>query len=800
MLEEIRHALRTLMRRPGHATAIVLTVALGVGTNAAVFTLLHDVLFRPLPYPDPESLVVVHQTDRVNETTRERASIPDFRDFEAEAGSFSALGAFSGLNMALATPGGSAERIRALGVTPSLSEVLGRAPEIGRRLVADDDREESARVTMLSHALWQRRFDGDPEVLGATLTLDGKPYTVVGVLPEDHEYPEADLWVALGAHAPFADLRGVHNVLVLGRLADGVSLDAARAEMSGLASQLEERFPDDNAGRGVFVEPLERYLVAGSERTLMLLAAAVALVLLVACVNVAGLALAQTTARESELALRLSLGARPGDLLRRLFVESLILATVGAGIGALAPQPALAALLRVVPGALPRPVDPAPDPALFLFSLAAALIVAFAVALFTARRIGRVSASQALGTRSGQSRGALRLRRALVVAQLAGAVVLAAFASLLVLSFERLAHESPGVRVDETLVARSALPAWRYPMPSRSDYPRWPEATTFYDRLLEELAGLPGIESAAIALNHPMQAGFTSRLSVEGATAPPKENEETRIRPVTAGYFATVGLPVLSGRALDDSDRPDAPPVLVVNQAFVRRYFPGGDPIGRSASFWGSSKRIVGIVGDERFLGLDQESAPAVYPPLHQVPMSEFAVLVRAAGDPRVVGATLEKAIHKIDPDVAVDAVRPFSELVAGTIATPRLRTLLFSLFGLLALSLAAIGVFGIVAFDVERRRRELAVRLALGARRRAVLSGVLSGALRLAGAGVLLGVAAALVATNALSAVLYRTSALDPRALAAAVASVVLLVIFAAAWPAWRASRLDPANALREE
>jgi len=800
MLEELRRAVRTLVRRPGYSAATILTVALGVGANAAVFTLLHDVLLRPLPFSEPQRLVVVHESDRVNDTLRESASIPDYDDFRSETTTLSGLGAYSTLNLALASSGASPERISATAASANLLDVLGRAPALGRGLAPADDEKGAPRVALLSHALWARRFGSDPGVIDSAVTLDGTPYTIAGVLPADLEFPRSDLWVALRANVSFADLRGVHGARLVGRLADGATLDRARAELETIARRLEERYPDDNAGRGVFVEPLSRWLIGDSQRTLLLLAAAVALVLLVCCVNVAGLAVAQTTAREGELALRLSLGARSRDLLRHLFVESLLLAVAGAALGALAPQPLLGLLLGVAPDSLPRAVDPRPDPTLFLFSLGAALAVAFAVALLAARRIGHVPVTQALGSRGGETAAAARLRRALVVGQLAGAVVLAACAALLVLSFERLAGEDPGIRHTDTLVAKSALPRQSYPMPARSDYPRWPQVTSFYDRMLEELDRMPGVESAAIALNHPMQAGFTSRIGVEGATSPPEKNEEARIRPVTPDYFATVGLPVVAGRGLDASDRGDAPMVVVVNQAFARRYFPGGDPVGHSAGFWGTDRRIVGVVGDERFLGLDRDSAPAVYPPLHQVPMNEVVVLARMSGEPGAAAGALEKAIHRVDPEIAVAAVEPFARVVAGTIATPRLRTLLFSIFGLLALSLAAVGVYGVVAFDVERRRRDLAVRLALGARPAAVLHGVLAGALRLAATGGLLGLVGALAAGRLLASVLYRTSALDPRALAAGVAAAMLLTLVAAARPAWRASRLDPATALREE
>jgi putative ABC transport system permease protein len=798
--ESIRQAIRSVRRRRGYAAATILTIALGVGVNAAVFTLLDDVLLRPLPFPQPQELVVVHQTDRVNDTLREPASVPDYLDFRAETTTLGAIGAYSNLTLALAVPGGSPERIAVTAASASLLDVLGRSPTLGRAFAPADDAKGAAPVALLSHALWQRRFGGDPAVIGRPITLDGEPFSVVGVLPPDLELPESDAWVPQLPNAFLPDSRGVHGTRVIARLADGVPLERARAELDAIAARLEARYPDDNAGRGVFVEPLASWLVGDSQRTLLLLAAAVGLVLLVCCVNVGGLALAQTTAREGELALRLSLGARPRDLLRQLFVESLLLAAVGATLGALAAQPLLTFLLGVAPESLPRAVDPRPDPALFLFSLGAALAVAFAVALVAAQRVTRTPAARALGGRSGESAGTARLRRALVVAQLAGAVVLAACAALLVLSFARLADEDPGVSHTDTLVARSVLPAQSYPMPARGDYPNWPQAFSFYDRVLAELVRLPGMESAAIALNHPMQSGFTSRVTIEGATVPPEKNEEMRIRPVTAGYFATVGLPVVAGRGLADSDRVDAPNVLVVNQAFARRYFPGADPVERLAQFWGTERRIVGVVGDERFFGLDRASAPAVYPPLHQVPMNDVVVLARVAGEASAASAALEKAIHRVDPEVAVATVEPFSRLIRGTLATPRLRTLLFSLFGLLALSLAAVGVYGVVAFDVERRRRELAVRLALGAPPRAVVGGVLASALRLAGAGGLLGLAGALAAGQLLSSVLHRTSSLDPRALVVGVAAAVALALAAAAQPAVRAARLDPATTLREE
>jgi predicted permease len=800
VIEELRRAARALRRRPAYTSAAILTLAIGVGANATVFRLVYDVLLRPLPFPEPERLVAVYETDRHAGTLEEAASMPDFVDLAAGARDFAGLAAYQRQRMTLGDPAGSPERVLAIAASANLLPVLGRDVARGRALAAEDDRAGAAAVALLSDALWRRRFAASPAAIGATLDLDGRPVPVVGILPADLELPAGDVWVALAANASFPTVRGVHNLRLVGRLAAGVGVEAAEAELAAVARRLEAAYPEDNAGRGVHVVGLRDTLVADARRTLWLLAAAVAVVLAVACTNVAGLALVQATARQGEVAVRRALGARTRDLVRQSLAESALLAAVGVGLGALVAGPALGALLRLAPGFLPRTVQLAPDPPLAAFSTALAAAIALAIAFATSIRAGRVAPARALGTRWGESRGAVRVRRGLAVVQIAGAVTLAAAAGVLVRSFERLAAEDPGVRVDAVLAARTSLPPSRYPMPSRAAYPRWPEAVAFYERALDEVGRLPGVERAAFALQQPTQEGWTSQLSVDGKLAEAGARDETRIRPVTPGYLDTVGLPLVAGRDLAPADAAGAPEVVLVNRAFERRYFPAASPLGHSVELWGREKRIVGVVGDERFLGLDRASEPAIYPALAQLPMSDVSILVRTAGDPAALAPTLARAIGRIDPELALDAVQTLSASLSATLAAPRLRTVLFSLFGALALLLAGVGIYGVVATDVARRRRELALRLALGARPRDLVGRVVRAALALATLGAILGLAGAWVASRALAAVLFRTSPLEPVVLVAVAAGAAALALLAAAGPALATARLDPASSLRQE
>ncbi len=799
--EDLRLAARTLRRRPGYATVGILTVALGVGANAAVFRLVQDVLLRPLVFAAPQRLVVLHETDRHNGTTREGVSMPDYFDWQQAATTLSGMGAHTGADVTFSEVDQEPVRLTAAAVSSNYLPLVGLAPRLGRNFSPDEDRPGGTPAVLISDSLWRHRFSAATDVLGQRVDVDGHAYSVVGVLPPGIEAPAADLWMPLEAYATsIRNVRGVHSLTVVGRLAPSATLGDAQAEMSGIAAGLEARYPDDNASRGVFVEPLRRWVAGDSRTTLSLIAAAVALVLLIAGVNLAGLALARTSTRETEFAVRLSLGAGRFALVREVFAENLQITLVGALIGLLIPAPLLTTLLRMAPDSLPRHVRTGPDATLFAVALGAALLVAVAVSLATATRFSGISTASALGTRGGASPHALRLRRALVVTEIAGAITLAAVSGLLVTSFARLSAEDPGVHVASTLVARTMLPPWRYPMPARKVYPHWPEATGFYTHVLAEIESVPGVESAAVALDNPLQRGWTSQFAIDGNDRPAGQRDEVRIRPVTPGYLKTVGLPLVAGRDLGPEDGPDAAPTLMINRAFARRYLAGRDPLGHDVEFWGVRRRIVGVVGDEKFLGLDQGSAPAVYPSLFQVPMSDLNLVVRSAGDPTVLVRAVEAAVHHVDPQLAVYSARPLSEIVDASVSTPRLRTLLFSLFGALAALLAGVGIYGLVAFDAQRRRHEFAVRMALGAGTHDVVSEVVRSALRTTAVGVAIGLAGALLAGRWLKSVLFDTALLDPTALGAAVALGALLALAAAVLPAARAVRLDPAAVLRDE
>ncbi|HUO82771.1 MAG TPA: ABC transporter permease [Gammaproteobacteria bacterium] len=819
---EFRFAARTLQRNPGYALAAVLTLALGIGANTAVFSVVDGVLLRPMPFDDMDRLMMVWETDRSSGTTREPASLPDYLDFRARSATFSMLAGFTAGNVNLSRADAEPLRLPVVSSTHELLPLTGLEPLLGRTFTAAESRPGGDRVVMIAEGLWERLYARDPDVLGRSLRLDEDEHTVIGVIP-DHAgfgmrqilgsaayaqgstqhggHADVEVWLPLQADIEQWP-RSRHPLFVLGRLAAGVSPAAAQQEMTAIAAHLEASW-SENTGRGVYVESLRDVVFDDVRPALFLLLAAVALVLLVACANVANLLLARGTNRGREIAVRASLGADGRRLARQFLAEGVLLALLGGAAGVALAVIGTDILLALAPGGIPRLDAVRVDGRVLAVTLAASVLVGIVFGLVPTLQARRVDVQTALRSESGLAGGARRglLQSGLVVSELAFAVMLVVGAGLLLKSFWQIQQVEPGFRADGVLKAEFHLPASRYP----ADFSVWPdfaEIHRFNAALLERTRGLPGVEAVALAASHPLDRGFTNSFEIVGREAQSANLPEIPIRFVTPGYFDTVGLAVRQGRAFDARDGTLAPAVALINEAAARRLFANVNPIGQRIAFWGAERRIAGVVANEKFHGLTAESPMAVYTPLAQTPPASGAevLLVRSASEPETLATGVRAAIRDIDPELAVFGIEPLRDTVGRSVAQERFTMLLLGVFAAVAVALSVIGIHGVLSYLVARRTPEIGIRMALGARRGVVLGMIAGEGARLAVAGLALGLAGAFAATRLLSSLLYGVTSTDPATFAAVAAGVFAVAMLACYFPARRAAKVDPMTALRQE
>lgn len=813
----VRYAGRTLRRSPGFTGVAVATLALGIGANTAIFSAVDAVLLQPLPFADPDRLVLVWETDRSSGTTREPGSYPDFLDFRERSASLAALAAFRGTDVTRLPEDGEPERISAVQATHDLLPMLPISPLVGRTFTAEEDRPGAPNVALLGESFWRERFDSDPGVVGRTLTINDVPHAIVGVVPDRAAFGvdqvnaaaaygfgtgagRVAVWLPLRASVDLYP-RQTHPFFLMGRLAAGVTLSSAQEELGRIAGELEATYPE-NAARGVNLEPFSEVVLGPVRPALLLLMGAVGLVLLVACVNVANLLLARGAARAREVAVRAALGAGGGRIAAQFLVEGLLLTLLGAATGVALAWVGLELLVALAPADIPRLDEVGLDLRVLAFTgvVSAVIAVAFGmVPTLQSRRLDLQATLKAEAGRSSPGRARRGLGGGLVVVEMALAVALVVGAGLLLQSFGRLMRVDPGFRAERVLKAQYELPPSRYPR-DFSRFPRWPEVNSLHAELIRRVEGLPGVTAAAVAGSHPLDVGFTNSFLIEGREGEAAEQPEIRTRQVSSGYFATLGVPVVSGRAFTPAEDADATAVVVVNEAAAERFFPGESPIGHRLTFWGITRSIVGVVGNERFAGLDEATPPAVYAPLPQSPASRASLLVRTSGDPLALAGVVRGALRELDPALALYGVEPLERTLSETVSERRFTTLLLALFGGAALLLALIGVHGVLSFTVAQRAGEVGIRMALGASRGAVMRMVVGEGLALAAGGVFLGVAVALAGSRLLASLLYGVSTTDP-ATFIGVAVATLAVAAAAAWlPARRATQADPIAALRAE
>jgi putative ABC transport system permease protein len=806
---DLTYALRMLRKNLGFAAAAVVTLALGIGANTAIFSVCNAVLFKPLPYAEPSRIVTLWERQR--DGTLGDVAPANFVDWRDASRSFSGMAAVRAPSFASSfILGGQSEASRLAGgdVSASFFSVLGVRFMLGRNFRPDEDRPGGNHVAILSHTAWRDRFGADRDIAGKAITLDDESYTVVGVLPADFQFgstatdfqarSQADIWVPL-ALDPQRPQRNAHMLRVIARLAPGVTLAQAQAELDLIAATMARLYPDQNRDRGIAAISLAERVTATVREPLRMLLGAVGLVLLIACANVANLLLSRAAARQTEMAVRVALGASHGRLVQQLLTESLLLAGIGGAAGLLVALAVTAALAPHLPPDLSRAAGMAGDVRMLVFTAVISLATGILFGLGPLVGTKRVSAGESLKQSfrvAGASHG--RLRNGLAVTQISIAIVLLIGAGLMAKSLWALTHVAPGFRSDRILTARLSLPGLRYPDNRR--------IAAFERELLETLRQKPGVQSAGLTTYLPLSAlDNDSSFLVEGRPPlPVGMYNMMQYRPASAGYFETIGIPVRRGRSFTPADTADSPWVTVINESMAREFWGRQDPIGSRLQLGPGEtwRTVIGVVGNVLHEGLDAETKPEMYVPMDQSFNTESGptIVVRTALDTGAAAGELRGAVAAIDRAIPVDRIQTMEQLVSGSVAQPRFRTVILAAFSMLALVMASIGIYGVMNYLVIQRTREFAIRVSMGATRAEVLRLVLSRAAALIGTGTCLGLAGSLVLVRVIAGLLFGTAPLDPLTFAAAPALLAGVVLAASYLPAWRATRVDPMVALRYE
>ena len=796
-LQDIRQAFRRMVNDPGPSTVIVLTLALGIGATTATFSLLEQILLRPLPFPEPERIVRLWETRASDGADRMWASPPNFRDWASQAGGmFQELAAYQdGLGFNL-TQGGEPERIQGTAVSSSFFSVLGVEAMRGRTLLRGEG-ENGEEVAVLSHGLWVRRFGTDPGVIGRAISLNGRSHTVVGIMPPGFGFPAgSELWTPLPPNR-WTRPRTAHFLEVLGRLRPGVSVEQARSRLDAIAAQLAEQHPDSNTGRGIRVLPLHQDLAGEVRPALLILLAAGGLVLLIACANVANLELARSGVRQPEIAVRVALGASRSRLFRQLLVESLLLAIIGGLIGLGLAAGTLEGLSSLSPVELPREENVGLDARVLGINLVVSLLTGLLFGLIPAMRASRPLFESLRSGRSGESggRSGRILRSGLVVAEIALALVLLIGAGLLIRSFSKITDVDPGFDPRNVLVFRLSLPSTKYP--------EEPQIAAFFERLLERLASLRQVERVGATSALPLSGDADGTTFVPaGSLIPLPEQPLANSIAVSPGYFAALGAPLIAGRDFGAQDRQDTPPVVIVNQTLARHFWSDRDAVGQriTIGLGEHPHEIVGVVRDIREEGLEVEQRAALYLPLSQNRARSIVVLARTAGSPLALASQIRREVWAIDRDQPVFGLQTFEEHLGEVLARRRFSMLLIASFAGAALALAALGIYGVMAYAVSQRVREIGIRMAVGAKPFQIETLIMRQGLALAIFGAMAGLLASLGLSRLLSALLFGVSGRD---LATFLSMPVLLLVvglLATYLPARRAALTPPSVVLKGE
>jgi len=813
LIQDLRYGARMLWKKPGFTLIAVVTLALGIGANTAIFSVVNAVLLRPLPYAEPGRLVALWESNTQRPMSRDSISYPNFFDWRVKSKSFDRMASYYTNDMALtgvATP----VNLRSAVVSPDLFAVLGVKPQLGRWFVAEEEKP-GTRATIINNGLWRRQFGADPNIIGRALTLNGKPFNVVGVMPAGFQFPiEAEpieVWVTSSIDGEKTDpkepaqneQRGAHYLQAVGRLKSGVTLEQAQAEMNLIGANLEKQYPDSNTRHGVKLISYHNDLVHDYSEALWLILGAVGCVLLIACANVANLLLARATARYKEIAVRAALGAGRWRVVRQLLTESLLLSLVGGLLGLLLAWWGTAALVKLIPEDLPRLAEIDIDRWVFGFMLLISVVTGVVFGLAPALQASKIELTEAMkdGARgAGVGGGRGRLRGALVVAEIAIALVVLIGAGLLLQTFRRLQQVDLGFDTHNILTATVELPDARYPKPE--------QAAAFYQTLLDRVKAMPGVEAVSAIVPQPL-SGDTMMISfdIEGRNIPKGERPVSHFRSISLDYFSVMKIPLLAGRAFTERDDAHNPGVVIVNETFAKRHFLNENPIGKHVKpgialegeqVW---REIVGVVKDVKHRqSLSRDYEPEYYLPHAQMPINSMNLIVRATNDPRSLARGLQHEVQSLDRDIPVFRIKTLDQYLGVAVAQPKFNALLLSLFAGLALLLTAIGLYGLMSYSVVQRAQEIGIRIALGAQTGDVLKMVLRQGLKLTALGLLIGLAAAYALTRYMQSLLFGVKAADPLTFAA-IALLLMAVALLACWvPARRAAEVDPLEALRTE
>ncbi len=801
LLQDLRFAIRMLRKAPSFTAVAVLTLALGIGANTAIFSVVNAVLLRPLPFKNASQLVVMRETNkRVGDVS---VSYPDFLDWRQQSRAFAQMAAVHnmGFNLSGVT---QPENIGGYAVSPNFLSMLSVQPFLGRDFLPSEEKQGTTPVVLLSYQLWQSHLGGDPQVLGRTITLDGRSFTIVGILPPTFRFLDrTDVLAPIGVYAGDIGDRGDRGDMdVVGRLASGVPLSQAVVEMDTIAARLSEQYPKSDLGVGAHLISIREAFAGDTRLAVLVLFGAVVFVLLIACVNVANLFLVRGAARAREIAVRLAFGAGRGRVVRQMLTESFLLAVLGGVLGLVLGAWGITDLGYLIPPDSFQMMGIRMDASVFLFAAAMVVLVAFAFGLVPALQVTRPDLHETLkegGRSSTSSAGQHRLRSALAIAETALALVLLVGAGLMLKSLYRLLQVSPGFEPARVLTMEMNL--------RTTQYSKSPAVLNFWQQLLDRVRTIPGVDSAAVGTVIPLTDNHSrTDITIEGLPLPaPGESPHPDYHIVSSAYTSALRIPLLRGRNFTDADNETAPQVALVNATMARRFWPNDDPTGKRF-MWGHPGKdnkwitIVGVVGDTRLYGLANPARLEVYVPFRQDPDTDMNLVVRSAVDPASLTSAIRAAVAAIDKDQPIFAISTMQQLVDDSISTRRLTLVLLGLFSALALILAAIGIYGVMSYGVALRTQEIGIRMALGAQHRDVLRLVLGQGARIALLGVAIGLVGAAELTRFLSKLLFSVSAGDPLTFACVAALLVIVALAACYIPARRAMRVDPIIALRYE
>jgi putative ABC transport system permease protein len=802
LFQDLRYAARTFRRAPGFALLAILTIAVGIGANAAIFSIVNAVLLRPLPYPRADELLLVSQSDRRTKLSLSDATPANFLDWRARNRTFTALAAYESAAMSL-TGTDHADPVSGAMVNANFFDVLEVHAALGRTFTASDEEPGAPRVAILSDGLWRRRFGARPEVIGQTARFNDEPVTIVGVMRAGVDYPDkAEMWVPPHWRVPDDPLLGPSRdpsaerdhgyIQVVGRLKPGVTSQAAQRDMDSVSASLEHEYPDDLVNIGVNLVSLRSDLVADVRPTIRLLFAAVVLLLLIATANVSSLLIARATSRHQEIAVRVALGATRRRLLTQLLTESVLLAFAGGAAGVLLAMWMIGPLVALSPADLGVAGDIGVDPTVLLFSFGVSLAAGLFFGMAPARQLSRLDVHRDLkeSARGGVGAGQRRVRAALVSAEVALSLVLLVAAALTIRSFILLQHVSTGFEPDNVLTVRVTPPPARYQTHR--------QLADFYERTVHALHNIAGVQSAGATSRLPLRPGNSARgLTIPGVAS--NVNTGADYRTVSPDYFRTMGIPLLHGREFTDADREERPLVAVISASLAQRFWPNRDAVGEHFSIDDPAITIVGVVGDVHSAALDAPVHPTVYVPYRQDPFPFMTFVIRSPA-PDAISSAVRQAVSQIDSAQPIGDVITMDAQLSNSLSRRRFGVTLLTIFGAIAVTLAAIGLYGVLAFIVAQRKREIGVRMALGATPRSLIADVLREGLRLAGIGVAVGIVLALAATRLLTSMLYGTSATDVATFASVSLLLIVVAVGASFVPALRASRVDPLVALRED